>query len=100
MGTSGSILGRRRLQTLCAGYRPQCLLGRMVGFIYPGSVTGSIYSTLSSLFLTPTVGTACAHTACHSVALVWRALAKLVVKLVSFFLKQNKNPIKIKKIDK
>src|SRR5882762_2061727 len=92
MGTSGSILGRIRLQTLCAGDRPQCLLGRLVVFLYSGSVTESRDSTLSSLFLT---GAACVHTACHSATLVWRALVKLVVKLVSFsFLfstKKNKN---------
>ena len=60
-------------------------------------MTESRDSTLSSLFLASTIGMACAHTACHSAALVWRALAKLVVKLVSFFLKQNKNQIKIVK---
>jgi hypothetical protein len=58
-------------------------------FLYPGSVAESRDSTLSSLLLSRA---ACAHRACRSAVSVWKALAKLVVTLTSFFLKQNKNP--------
>jgi len=84
MGTSGSILGRRRLQTLCAGVHATVFI-REVGRVYLPWFSDRV--EIAPLLPVPHSHCLAQHvltSACHSVALVWRALAKLVVKLVSF----------------